>query len=66
MQSIGYQIYPKTFYDSNQDGIGDINGIKEKLPYLKSIGVNYMSILSISNGWWTDSQKLEIRYNNHT
>lgn len=35
-----YQIYPQSFYDTNNDGIGDLNGIKEKLPYIKSLGVN--------------------------
>ncbi|XP_058460706.1 maltase A1-like [Malaya genurostris] len=34
-----YQIYPRSFKDSNGDGIGDLNGITEKLPYLKSIGI---------------------------
>ncbi|MDQ3123933.1 MAG: alpha-amylase family glycosyl hydrolase [bacterium] len=38
--SIVYHIYPRSFYDSNADGIGDIPGITEKLGYLKSFGVN--------------------------
>jgi maltose alpha-D-glucosyltransferase/alpha-amylase len=38
--AIFYQIYPQSFKDSNGDGIGDINGMIEKLPYVKSIGVN--------------------------
>ena len=33
-----YQIYPKSFNDTNHDGIGDINGIIEKLDYLKELG----------------------------
>lgn len=39
-----YQIYPKSFYDSNSDGIGDLNGITEKLDYLKYLGVDYIWI----------------------
>lgn len=33
-----YSIYPQSFYDSNNDGIGDISGIIEKLPYIKELG----------------------------
>ena len=35
-----YQIYPKSFNDSDNDGIGDINGIIEKLDYLKILGID--------------------------
>lgn len=37
-----YQIYPKSFKDSNGDGIGDLRGVTEKLDYLKSLGVDYL------------------------
>ena len=43
-ESVVYQIYPKSFNDSNGDGIGDINGIIEKLDYLKELGVNVLWI----------------------
>lgn len=35
-----YQIYPKSFRDANNDGIGDFQGITEKVPYLASLGIN--------------------------
>ena len=41
-ESVVYQIYPKSFNDSNGDGIGDINGVTEKLDYLKELGVDYI------------------------
>ena len=37
---VAYQIYPKSFYDTNNDGIGDLPGIIEKLDYLKDLGVD--------------------------
>jgi maltose alpha-D-glucosyltransferase/alpha-amylase len=38
--AVFYQIYPQTFYDSNGDGIGDLQGITQKLDYVKSLGVD--------------------------
>ena len=37
-----YQIYPKSFRDTNDDGIGDIKGIIKKLDYLSWLGVDYL------------------------
>ena len=39
-ESVVYQIYPRSFNDSNGDGIGDLNGITEKLDYLKNLGID--------------------------
>ena len=41
---VAYQIYPKSFFDSNGDGIGDIPGIISKLDYLKELGVDIVWI----------------------
>ena len=35
-----YQVYPKSFLDTNGDGIGDIKGIEQKIPYLKELGID--------------------------
>lgn len=39
-ESVVYQIYPRSFMDSNGDGIGDLNGIITRLDYLKELGIN--------------------------
>ena len=39
---VAYQIYPKSFYDTNGDGIGDINGVIEKLDYFKELGIDIL------------------------
>lgn len=39
-EAVVYQIYPRSFADSNGDGIGDLNGITEHLPYLQKLGVD--------------------------
>ncbi len=38
--AVFYEIYPQSYYDTNGDGIGDLQGIIEKLPYVKSLGCN--------------------------
>ncbi len=39
-EAVAYQIYPRSFQDSNGDGIGDLAGIKSRIPYLKELGVD--------------------------
>lgn len=46
-ESVVYQIYPRSFCDSNGDGIGDLAGITEKLPYLKELGIDVIWISPI-------------------
>ena len=38
-ECVVYQLYPRSFYDTNGDGIGDLRGVIEKLDYLKELGV---------------------------
>lgn len=40
MSSVIYQVYPRSFADSDGDGIGDLQGIRYRLPYLKELGVD--------------------------
>ena len=39
-EAVVYQVYPRSFNDANGDGIGDLKGITEKLPYLAKLGIN--------------------------
>ena len=42
-KTIVYQVYPKSFKDSNHDGIGDLQGIIDSLDYIKELGVETIS-----------------------
>jgi alpha-glucosidase len=43
-ESVVYQVYPRSFMDSNRDGIGDLKGITSKLDYLKELGIDVIWI----------------------
>ncbi|WP_439646175.1 alpha-amylase family glycosyl hydrolase [Secundilactobacillus similis] len=47
--SVIYQVYPRSFQDSNHDGIGDLNGIKSRLDYLKKLGVDVLCSAQFTN-----------------
>ena len=44
-----YQIYPRSFQDSNSDGIGDLNGITSRLDYIANLGVDAIWIVHFLN-----------------
>ena len=50
-----YQIYPRSFQDSNGDGIGDLRGIAERLPYLTELGVDAIWLSPIFRSPMADS-----------
>ncbi len=51
---VAYQIYPKSFYDTNGDGIGDLQGIIAKLDYLKELGIDLIWISPIYKSPFVD------------
>jgi maltose alpha-D-glucosyltransferase/alpha-amylase len=53
--AVFYEIYPQSFYDTNGDGIGDFNGIIEKLDYIKSLGCNALWINPCYDSPFTDA-----------
>jgi oligo-1,6-glucosidase/alpha-glucosidase len=55
-----YQIYPRSYYDSNGDGIGDIEGIIQKLDYIRSLGYDISNYTAIAPEYGTlaDAQRL--------
>ena len=68
-EAVVYQIYTKSFYDSNGDGIGDLRGIMEKLDYIQSLGVDVLWLNPIyrspdvDNGYdIADYQDIDPRY----
>ncbi|MGN9866351.1 glycoside hydrolase family 13 protein [Bacillus swezeyi] len=46
-EAVVYQVYPRSFMDSNGDGIGDLNGIRAKLPYMKELGADAIWICPV-------------------
>ena len=51
---VAYQIYPKSFLDTNGDGIGDLRGIISKLDYLKSLGIDIIWLSPIYKSPFVD------------
>ncbi|KML27948.1 alpha-glucosidase [Rossellomorea marisflavi] len=46
-EAVGYQIYPRSFQDSNGDGIGDIQGVIQRLDYIKDLGIDVIWICPV-------------------
>ncbi|KAF4452199.1 putative alpha-glucosidase (maltase) [Fusarium austroafricanum] len=53
-ESVVYQVYPRSFQDSNGDGIGDLNGITSRLDYIKDLGANLVWICPMYKSPWSD------------
>ena len=58
---VAYQIYPKSFLDTNGDGIGDLRGIISKLDYLKKLGIDIIWLSPIYKSPFVDQRSEERR-----
>ena len=47
-EAVAYQVYPRSFNDSNGDGIGDLPGLIEKLDYLENLGIDVIWFSNVS------------------
>ncbi len=56
--SVVYQVYPRSFYDSNGDGIGDIHGITMKLDYLRKLGADIIWLRLEKNNFFNKQTKI--------
>ena len=45
--SVSYEIFVRSFYDTDNDGVGDFNGVRQKLPYLKDLGIKTVWLMPI-------------------
>lgn len=54
-EGVVYEIFVRSFKDSNRDGIGDLEGIRQKLPYLKKLGVDILWLTPIFPSPWADA-----------
>ena len=54
-KSVVYQVYPRSFMDSNGDGIGDLNGITQKLPYIRDLGADVIWLSPIYQSGGVDA-----------
>src|SRR5690348_16054999 len=52
--AIFYQVYPRSFADSDGDGIGDLGGVRERLPYLKTLGVEAIWLCPVTRSPMAD------------
>lgn len=50
-ESVFYEIFVRSFCDSDNDGIGDFNGVAQKIPYLKELGVDAIWLMPMMNGY---------------
>jgi len=48
-EAVFYEVFVRSFYDSDGDGIGDFNGLKEKIPYFKELGVDALWLMPIND-----------------
>ena len=65
-ESVVYQIYPRSFCDSNGDGIGDLNGITGKLDYLKELGIDVIWLSPVYNQIHHDFDAFFVSCGKHT
>ena len=52
---MAYQVYPKSFQDTNNDGVGDLEGIRRRLDYLEKLGIDLLWISPVNKSPMKDN-----------